>query len=167
MRSKTLRVRVTAEEMEEIERKADKARLDVSSWVRRVLLGPRAAADGRAKPRPAFDAETATVEELVDEMTRTASRAVLEVALRRFPDEPRFASWARVLAPGTARYLPPDPEQTTLTEERAWTAAHGRAYLGRWVAIHHTELLASGSMEEIQPALEACRGAVGFKVTET
>lgn len=123
-------------------------------------------------PPEVFDLDTATVDEVVAEVSRLAShsisaaRALVERGRSRFPGEPRLERWDQVLAPPVVSAVA-DVARTTGREMRAWLSKHGRTHVGRWVVIDHDELVAVGAtFEEIRPALARRPSAVAVEVVE-
>ncbi|MEQ1564132.1 MAG: hypothetical protein ABMA64_00750 [Myxococcota bacterium] len=120
-----------------------------------------------------FELEGATAEEAVAEVGRlvtegstSAARAVATRAAQRFPGDRRIGRWCEVLAPAIARVQAPD-EGTTSAELKGWLSRSGAAHVGKWVAVNHGELLASGdTVQEIRQALDAHPSAVGIRVGE-
>lgn len=127
-----------------------------------------------ASRREGFDTELATADELEHEIgvrvsERRAVRVLIQEAIRRFPDDERFARWAELLAPPRVSTKPADPgaapmQVSALSE---WLAREGEAFVGQWVAVEGGRLVASAeTYQDLVAALDPGHDPYVFRVVQ-
>ena len=93
-----------------------------------------------------------------------AARNLAAQGATRFPDHPRLAKFAHILAPPRAFSTPAQPN-AGVRASRDWMLAHGAQYHGRWVALREGELLAVGdSLDSVIAQVGKTSGTLFTKV---
>lgn len=127
--------------------------------------------------RLTIDPAMATADQLHREVKALSStggiadaRVMVERAQERFPEDPRFGEWKRVLAPVEVRPGPPaDPELIGGDELQRWIRAHALEYSGEWVAVGKNGLVANAKTASDLKAklVGSVENSVVFRVPET
>jgi len=127
----------------------------------RAFLAAKDALDWETRPAEDF---LRAVQLALSAGAHMAARNLAAQGAARFPDHPRLAKFAYILAPPRVFRAPAQPN-AGIRANRDWMMAHGAQYHGRWVALREGQLLAVGdSLDSIIAQVGRTAGALFTKV---